>query len=106
MFKTVRGPLLKSVAAASAALLMLGAGSVAAARDHSEAEALSPRACGAVGGGLADPADTQRCLAERYKAPKPKPARTPAPSPSSNSASAASPVSEPAAASNTPSATN
>jgi hypothetical protein len=32
--------------------------------------------CGASGGGLGDPAETHRCLAERYKPPK---AKTPPP---------------------------
>jgi hypothetical protein len=82
--------LLKPVLGASAALLMLSAGQIASAAVHSQAEALSPRACGAVGGSLADPADTQRCLAERYKPPKPTPAKTSAPAASSNAASAPS----------------
>ncbi|MFI4975777.1 MAG: hypothetical protein ACHP84_14650 [Caulobacterales bacterium] len=29
-------------------------------------------ACGWNGGAMSDPADTQRCLAQRYKPPKPK----------------------------------
>lgn len=81
-------PLLKPLLGAIAALLMLGAAQVAAAAVHSQAEALSPRACGMTGGSLADPAQTQECLADRYKAPKPKTAKTPAPAVSSNAASA------------------
>jgi hypothetical protein len=41
--------------------------------------------CGSSGGGLPDPADTQRCLAERYKAPKPKTPPSSAPQPPSTS---------------------
>lgn len=91
MRKSHYRPLLKPVLGASVALLMLSAGQVAAASGRSEAQALSPSACGVAGGSLADPSDTQRCLAERYKAAKPRPAKTPAPAASSNAASAASP---------------
>jgi len=83
----------RSIVGASLALLLLSVGSAAAAREsgrHSQGEALSPPACGLVGGSLADPADTQRCLADRFKAAKPKPARSPAPVASSNAAPAAS----------------
>jgi hypothetical protein len=64
--------------AALAALALIGAGaSVAGARgsphEHPvHAESIPP--CGWSNGGLPDPAQTQRCLAERYKPPKPKPA--------------------------------
>ena len=74
--------LIKILAGMNVALLILTSGSAAAARGgyHSQAEALSPRACGFAGGAMADPAETQRCLAERYKAPKPKPSAPPTPS--------------------------
>lgn len=37
--------------------------------------------CGAGAGGLQDPAETKRCLAERFKPSEPKPAKAPAPTP-------------------------
>jgi hypothetical protein len=66
-----RSGLVKS-AAVFLALFASSFASAALARSHTEAEALSPPNCGAAGGSLADPAETQRCLAERYKPPKPK----------------------------------
>ena len=42
---------------------------LAFAEDHQRSSAPP---CGWKGGSLPDPADTQRCLAERYKSPKPK----------------------------------
>jgi hypothetical protein len=44
---------------------------LAFAEDHHTSG--SAELCGWKAGSLPDPADTQRCLAERYKAPKPKP---------------------------------
>ncbi len=52
---------------------------LAFADDHRAASSAPP--CGWKGGSLPDPADTQRCLAERYKAPKPKAPEPTAPSP-------------------------
>ena len=67
-------------------LLVLAAASATSARGgYHHSQAAAP-ACGFVSGALADPADTQRCLAERYKAPKPKSSATSAQPPSSNSA--------------------
>jgi hypothetical protein len=77
-----RRPFVNSSIAAGIALLAssLAAAALAHGGDHrSQAQALSPPACGASGGALADPADTQRCLAERYKPPSPKPAASSAP---------------------------
>jgi hypothetical protein len=70
-----------------AALLIavcLAAPSLALGEDHQRS---SPPPCGWKGGSLPDPADTQRCLAERYKAPKPKVPDSPPPAqPSGNGA--------------------
>lgn len=77
MSQLSRGGLVKS-AVVFLALLASSFAPAAVARSHTEAEALSPPNCGSAGGSLADPAETQRCLAERYKPPKPKsaPARS------------------------------
>jgi len=71
----------------AAALLTSGVidpGSLAIARGgyHSPAvHEVADQPCGWRGGAMADPADTQRCLAERFKAAKPKPPKpTPGPS--------------------------
>ena len=50
--------------------ILCAAPHLAFAEDH---HVSSAPPCGWKGGSLPDPADTQRCLAERYKAPKPKP---------------------------------
>jgi hypothetical protein len=50
--------------------MLCAAPSLALADDHQARSSAPP--CGWKGGALPDPADTQRCLAERYKAPKPK----------------------------------
>jgi hypothetical protein len=83
------GPLFTATIATTIALLSLFGGEVASARGgyhHAQAVAQSSAPCGFVGGGLPDPAQTQRCLAERYKAPKPKPRGPPSNAPSSNAA--------------------
>jgi hypothetical protein len=72
-----RSALVKS-AAAFLAVLASSLASAAVARSHTKAEALSPPNCGSAGGSLADPAETQRCLSDRYKPPKPKAAPAPA----------------------------
>lgn len=75
------GQPIKPVVIASAALLGLAAASPAAARGgyhHAEAP---PPPCGFVGGALAEPAETHRCLAERYRAAKAKSGATPAAAP-------------------------
>ena len=54
---------------------------LAFADDHQARSSAPP--CGWKGGSLPDPADTQRCLAERYKAPKPKAPPSTAPQPPS-----------------------
>ena len=62
------------------------AASPAAALAHEHESAHPP--CAASGGGLPDPAETRRCLAERYKSAKPKappPASAPASAPESPS---------------------
>jgi hypothetical protein len=63
-------------AAFAALILIVGAGSAAAHGTSHEARVREQSAppCGWSGGALADPAQTQRCLAERYKAAKQKPA--------------------------------
>jgi hypothetical protein len=69
---------------AKAAILitvLMAAPSLALAEDHQKS---SPPPCGWKGGSLPDPADTQRCLAERYKAPKPKAPSSGAPQPQPN----------------------
>jgi hypothetical protein len=43
---------------------------LASAENHGSGSAAP---CGWKAGSLPDPADTQRCLADRYKAPKPRP---------------------------------
>jgi hypothetical protein len=58
------------------AVLCAAAPCLAFAEDHRASSSAAP--CGWKGGSLPDPADTQRCLAERYKAAKPKPANQPA----------------------------
>jgi hypothetical protein len=63
------------------AVLLLTPGLVAPAslavthsdRHPAAAREVSDQPCGWRGGALPDPADTQRCLAERFKAAKPKP---------------------------------
>ena len=55
--------------------VLCAAPGLAFAQDHHSSSAAP---CGWKGGSLPDPADTQRCLAERYKAAKPKPANQPA----------------------------
>ncbi len=59
-------------------MLALALASTAAARGgyHHEQSAAPP--CAAAAGGLPDPAETQRCLAERFKPPRPKPSAAPA----------------------------
>jgi hypothetical protein len=59
------------VKAAILTAILCAAPHLAFAEDHHAASSTPP--CGWKGGSLPDPADTQRCLAERYKAPKPKP---------------------------------
>ena len=59
----------------------------------------APPACGFVGGGLPDPGQTQRCLADRYKAPTPKPPAGPAPAPATAPATAPAPAPSNAASS-------
>jgi hypothetical protein len=49
--------------------LLIAAPTLALAEDHQRS---SPPPCGWRGGSLPDPAVTQRCLADRYKAQKPK----------------------------------
>jgi hypothetical protein len=68
----------------TAALAVLAAAGAAV-----PARAAQP-ACGFVGGGLPDPGQTQRCLADRYKAPAPKPAAGSATAPASAPAPAPS----------------
>ena len=71
-----------------AALLtgVLVAGPCAAFADDHPARSSAPP-CGWKGGSLPDPGDTQRCLADRYKAPKPKtPDSPPRGQPTSNPA--------------------
>ena len=92
MSQLSRGGLVKS-AAVFLALLASSFASAAVARSHTEAEALSPPNCGAAGGSLADPAETQRCLAERYKPPKPKAAPASAPSNAAPAVAAGAPPS-------------
>ena len=48
-------------------LALCGAPVLAVAHGHES----SPPPCGLSAGGLSDPAETRRCLAERYKPPKP-----------------------------------
>jgi hypothetical protein len=83
------GLLFNTAIATTIALLLLFGGEAASARGGYQAMAQSSAPCGFVGGGLPDPAQTQRCLAERYKAPKSKPrsGSTPAAPPPSNAAS-------------------
>jgi hypothetical protein len=65
--------------------VLCAAPSLAFAEDHRASSSAAP--CGWKGGSLPDPADTQRCLAERYKAAKPKPPSHPtAAPPASNDA--------------------
>lgn len=57
-------------------LVLLGRAAIAFAGDAphaSTSRALSAPVCGWTGGALADPARTQACLAERFKAAKQKP---------------------------------
>ena len=63
--------------------VLMTAPSLAIADDHQRS---STPPCGWKGGGLPDPADTQRCLAERYKAPKPKAPHSPPPAPPAGNA--------------------
>jgi hypothetical protein len=72
-----RGGLVQSAAVCLALVASSFASAVVA---RTEAEALSPPNCGVAGGSLTDPAETQRCLAERYEPPKPKAAPASAPS--------------------------
>jgi hypothetical protein len=76
-----RKPLIDAVTGTIVALLVLAASPTVSARGgYHHSQAVAPPPCGFVVGALADPADTQRCLAERYKPPKPKPSAAPAPS--------------------------
>jgi hypothetical protein len=69
----VARPLLNASVATAAVVTVLAPSPTAWARGgyHHEAAAAPP--CGASAGGLPDPAQTKRCLAERYKPPKPGP---------------------------------
>jgi hypothetical protein len=69
------------IAVALAFSLAVGASGALAAGGPHEARShpTSGEPCGWTKGSLPDPAETQRCLASRYKPPKPKPA---APTPS------------------------
>ena len=67
-----------------AALAVVTAAAAAEARGsphESRTHALSAPPCGWSGGSLADPAETQRCLAERFKDAKQKPAANTATTP-------------------------
>jgi hypothetical protein len=62
---------------ATALILLALAAQPALARGgyHQDGELLAAaQPCGVAAGGLPDPAQTRRCLADRFKAPKPKPA--------------------------------
>lgn len=59
--------------------VLCAAPNLAVAEDHPSRS--SAPSCGWKGGSLPDPADTQRCLAEHFKPPKPKPPQARAPSP-------------------------
>lgn len=83
MRMSIGGRLINTIVRTTAALALLAAGAAVPAR------AAQP-ACGFVGGGLPDPAQTRQCLADRYKAPKPKPAPPPAAPPASAPATAPS----------------
>ena len=99
MSKPLGGLLINTIVRTTVALAVLAAaGAAVPAR-------AAPPACGFVGGGLPDPGQTQRCLADRYKAPTPKPpagsapapatAPAPAPSNAASSKGAASPAASP-----------
>ena len=60
-------------------LAMAAAPSLALAEDSHGANTAPP--CGWRGGAMSDPAATQRCLASRFKPPKPKVAEEARPSP-------------------------
>ena len=64
--------------------MLMASSAVARGGYHHAQSAGSP--CGVGAGGLPDPAETQRCLAARYKPPKPKPSATPAAPAPSNAA--------------------
>ena len=82
-----QGRLIDAIIYGAAVFTLLAvAAPVASARGGYHHSPASAPACGFVSGALADPADTQRCMAERYKAPKPKAAATSAPPPPSNAA--------------------
>jgi hypothetical protein len=74
--KPIGGLLFKTILGSATTLGLLVSGAVGPAR-------AAPPACGFVSGGLPDPAQTQRCLAERFKAPPPKPSPRPKPAPAS-----------------------
>lgn len=46
--------------------------------DEAQSHPAPDQPCGWKGGSLPDPAETQRCLAARFKSPKPKPPAMPA----------------------------
>lgn len=76
--RAATAPLIKNLAW-PAALLVLALSTTAMARGgyHHEGESASGPPCGVGAGGLPDPAQTQRCLAQRYQPPKPKPSASP-----------------------------
>jgi hypothetical protein len=62
---------------ASLAMLMASAAAARGGYHHARSTGAP---CGVAAGGLPDPGEIQRCLAARFKPPKPKPSAAPAPS--------------------------
>jgi hypothetical protein len=77
----LEGPLFRSLACLGVALVVVANAQSSLARGGYHRAAASAPPCGVAAGGLPDPGQTQRCLAERYKPSKPQPG---APSPASN----------------------